>query len=274
MTLNEISEVEKLVNDQVWQNFAVLTETMNIDDATKSGAMAVFDEKYEDLVRVVSVGNFSKELCGGTHVQNSGNIGLFAIQKESSPGAGIRRIEAITLKGVLERYKELKQWQDQIINVSEVSALDCIAKIKELNEENKKFKKELEKIKKESLVSDIDNILSAAKQVNDVSIISYSLKDADIEQLKNLADALRSKLSNSVVLLGSVVEDKALLLYASTKSVIEKGIDCGKIMKETAKLVGGGGGGRPDMAQAGGKQADKIDDALNAASKLAEEVLS
>jgi alanyl-tRNA synthetase len=274
MSLDEISKVEKVVNEKIWQNLPVSTKIMNIDDAVKSGAMAVFDEKYEDSVRVVSVGDFSKELCGGTHVSNSANIGLLAIQKESSPGAGIRRIEAITLKGALEKYKELKLWQEQIISISEVSALDCFSRIKELSEENKKFKKELEKIKKESLVSDIDNIISKAKKVNDVSIISYSLKNADVEQLKSLADVLRDKLSNSVVLLGSVTEDKALLLYASTKSVIEKGIDCGKIMKETAKIIGGGGGGRPDMAQAGGKQAGQIDNALNAASKLAEEALS
>jgi len=274
MTEAEIKEVETIVNNRIWENIVVDTKVMSLEEATKSGAMAVFDEKYDDTVRVVTVEGFSRELCGGTHTDNTGKIGVFKIAREMSPGAGIRRIEAATLKGVLDRYSEQEVLLNGATEKLNVSEADLVKRIEDLVSRTKNLEKELEKIKKASLSSGVDDIIAAAVVgANGVKIIGHHFKDVDTNAMRELSDKIREKEQSSVVLFGSDIKGKAMLLYAATKGAVEKGIDCGAIIKETAPLVGGGGGGRKDMAQAGGKNPKGLEEALKAAVDKAKDLV-
>ena len=273
MSEEEIERVESIVNEKIWENIEVLTREMELKDAVASGAMAVFDEKYEDKVRVISVDEFSRELCGGTHVNNTGKIGLFKILRESSPGAGIRRIEAVTLKGLLERYIHRDKMLGKIISQLNVNEKDAILRVDDLIEKNKSLEKELELLKKKDLSSGIDEIINNARVVNGVKVISNTFKETSVDELRDLSDSIREREQNSVVLLGSNTDEKAILLYAATKLAIDKGIDCGSLIKKTVPLVGGGGGGRKDMAQAGGKSPEGLKQALEEALRLVENAL-
>ncbi len=267
---SEIARVESLVNEKIWEGIDVTTDIMNIKDAVKLGAMAVFDEKYEETVRVLTVPGFSMELCGGTHVSNTGKIGLFKIMKESSPGAGIRRIEAVTLKGLLDRFNEQREIISTLTESINIPETGLIKKIDEIVARSKATEKELDKFKKAAAVSDVDSFIASAKEVNGIKIISKVFSDLDVDGLRSLSDSLREREQNSVICLGSAAAGKAMLLYAATKPAVDKGIDCGKLIKDTVVLVGGGGGGRKDMAQAGGKDASNIQKAIDEAVKLAE----
>jgi len=274
MTETEIKEVEAIVNSRIWENIDVDTKVMSLEEATKSGAMAVFDEKYDDTVRVVTVEGFSRELCGGTHTDNTGKIGVFKIAREMSPGAGIRRIEAATLKGVLDRYGEQEILLNGATEKLNVSEADLVKRIEDLVSRTKSLEKELEKIKKASLSSGIDDIINSAVEQGGVKIVAHHFKDVDTNAMRELSDKIRQKEQASVVLFGSENEGKAMLLYAATKGAVEKGIDCGAIIKATAQLVGGGGGGRKDMAQAGGKNPKGLEEALKAAVDKAKDLVS
>jgi alanyl-tRNA synthetase len=265
----EISEVEKIVNEKIWEALLVKTEVMAIDKAMSTGAMAVFDEKYEDVVRVVSVSDFSKELCGGTHVDNIGKIGVFKILKEASPGAGLRRIEAVTLKGVFERYSKQNEILSGIIKDLNITVEDLPKKFADLSERANKLEKEIKKIKSGSLISDIDKFIAEALVINGVKIVAHEFDDVNADDLRSLSDAVRSKEKCSLVCFGSKADGKALLLFAATKPAVEKGADCGAIIKEASKIVGGGGGGKKDMAQAGGKTPEAISKALEKAVEIA-----
>ena len=273
LTSDEAAKIEESVNEVIWENIDLKTEIMNINDAVNSGAMAVFDEKYEDMVRVVEVPGFSMELCGGTHVSNTGKIGVFKILKEGSPGAGVRRIEAVTLKGLLDRFNEQIRIVTAITDSINVPESGLIKKVDEIIVKNKQLEKEIDKIKKSSLASDIDGIINSGKDVKGVKVISYIFKDMDIDTLRSLSDSIRERVQVSVVCFGSEAEGKAVLLYAATNKAVEKGIDCGKLIKDTAKIVGGGGGGRKDMAQAGGKDAANLAKAVEEGAVLAEKMI-
>ncbi len=269
MTEKEIEEVENIINDRIWENLEVSTEVMSLEEATKTGAMAVFDEKYDDTVRVVTVEGFSKELCGGTHVTNTGKIGVFKILRESSPGAGLRRIEATTLKGVLDLCHEQGKVLSQVTESLNVSEPDLPRRVDELLSRAKTLEKELEKVRKASLSSGVDDIIKNAVEAGGVKIISHRFTDVDPGAMRELSDKIREREQVSLVCFGSEVKGKAMLLYAATKGAVDKGIDCGALIKETVKLVGGGGGGRKDMAQAGGKNPAGLDEALKAAVEMA-----
>jgi len=273
MSEKEISQVEEIVNQKIWENLEVSTKIMNIDEAVKTGAMAVFDEKYDEIVRVVSMGDFSKELCGGTHVSNTGKIGVFKILKESSPGAGIRRIEAITLKGVLDKLNSYSKIIHDLTSNFSVSEGDIVQKILDLSKHNKDLEKELSVFKKDSLKSMGDEILKEAEDFNGYKIITYSFKDIDVASMREFADDIKSKEDGAVIFFGANNEGKATLLYSTTKKAMGAGIDCGKLIKETSKFVKGGGGGRKDMAQAGGKDATGIDQALKSAVDVTKKIL-
>jgi alanyl-tRNA synthetase len=270
----EISEVERIVNEKIWEALPVNTEVMAIEKAMSTGAMAVFDEKYEDVVRVVSVDDFSKELCGGTHVDNIGKIGVFKILKESSPGAGLRRIEGATLKGVFERYSRQNEILSGIIRELNITVEDLPKKFADLAEKANKLEKEIKKIKSGNLISDLDSIILNAAVVNGVKIIIHEFDDVSADDLRNLSDAVRSKEKCSLVCFGSKADGKALLLFAATKPAVEKGADCGAIIKEASKIVGGGGGGRKDMAQAGGKSPELLSKALEKAVEIAKKLIA
>ncbi len=273
MTEEEIRKVEEIVNKKIWENIPVETEVTKMEDAVKAGAIAVFDEKYEDIVRVVKVGDFSKELCGGTHVSNTGNIGVFKILKESSPGAGMRRIEGVTLKGLLDRFSSHDTIISRLSSTMSVSEEDIIRRYEEMVDRTKSLEKEIQKLKKGNVSSELDALISSARDVNGVKIVSHLFKDVDAGHLRDLSDNVRSKEQNSIVCFGSEYEGKALLLFAATKNSVERGADCGKIIKEVSKHVGGGGGGRKDLAQAGGKLPEGLEKAIGEGIKTAEKMV-
>jgi alanyl-tRNA synthetase len=240
-----------------------------LEEAVKMGAMAVFDEKYEDMVRVVSVKDFSMELCGGTHADNTGKLGVFKILREASPGAGMRRIEAVTLRGVLDRFGAQQEILSSIASELNATEQELARKVRDALERARSLEKQLEKMKTESLASNIDEILANAVTVGGTSVVPYQLSGADIDELRRLADLVRSKLKNSVVCLGSEHEGRAVLLCAATSAAVATGVDCGAIIKKASPLVGGGGGGRKDMAQAGGKSPAGLQQALREAVNTA-----
>ena len=274
MTDEEIHKVEEMVNRKIWESIPVTSEVKNMDDAISDGAIAFFDEKYEDSVRVITVDDFSKELCGGTHVLNTGSIGVFKVLKEASPGAGMRRIEALTLKGVLDRYNSNDAVMSELMEELNVTEKDVVAKLKDLIKKNKALEKEKEKLKKSSLSTGTDSIFENAQEVNGVKIFHHLFDDAGPDQMRDLSDSIRSKEQCSLVAFGSNGNGKPLLMCAATKKAVEKGIDCGKIIKDTSGIIGGGGGGRKDMAQAGGKNPDMLRKALEEAVKIASDMVS
>jgi alanyl-tRNA synthetase len=269
----EIITIEEIVNNKIWEAISVETEVKELGDAMKMGATAVFDEKYDEMVRVVKVSNFSMELCGGTHVDNTGKIGVFKILREGSPGAGMRRIEALTLKGVMDRYNFQDGMLSRISKALNVPEGDVYRRIEELVERTNRMSKEIEGLKARSLASNIDQLIEDAVQVNGTKIISHKFDEVNVKDLRELSDLIRSRERDSVVLLGSSVGGKALLLFAATKSAVNSGIDCGNIIKEVSKLTGGGGGGRKDMAQAGGKTPESLGRALEEAVNLARRMI-
>ena len=273
MTDEEISRVENIVNEKIWENIPVVTERMTLDEAIKKGAIAEFGEKYEDVVRVVRVPGFSMELCGGTHVDNTGKIGLFTITREASPGAGVRRIEGTTLRGVLDRYNDYKGIIHDLSGALNIPESGLLKKVEDLQERTRSLEKELEAIKKKSLATGIDEYISGACESKGVKIISRAFRDVEAGELRELSDAIRSREQNSLVLFASKTEGKALLLFAATQKAVEKGIDCGALIREAAPHVGGGGGGRKDMAQAGGKKPDGAEKALQEALHKAEQMI-
>ena len=258
----ELEQIEKIVNEKIWSSLEVNISLKPIAEAKAMGAMALFGEKYGDIVRVVKVGDYSLELCGGCHVPNTSVIGLFKIVSEGGIGAGTRRIEAVTgesaYKALIEQVGLLKEAAEKLkTNPKEVvSRIDGIlAEIKQLQRENESLAAKLGNIEAGSLVT-------MAKDIDGVVVLAAKVQAADMNNLRNMADDLKQKLGSAVIVLGSVQDDKVNLIAAVTKDLIDKGYHAGKLIKEVAAKCGGGGGGRPDMAQAGGKNPDKLDSAL------------
>ena len=262
LTEEEIDKLEDLVNRKIMEVFTVDTDLMTLEEAKNSGAMALFDDKYGDKVRVVSVGEFSKELCGGTHVHNSGEIGLFKIISETGVAAGVRRIEAVTGLNAIKYMEEKQRILKEACNALKCSEKDVLKKISSQGAEIKEKEKEILELKSKLASGVEDEILSSVKEINGVKVAAYAVEGIDGNSLRDLGDKVRNKLSTGVVVLFSNVGGKVNLIAMSTKDVLDKGIHCGKIIKEVASIVGGGGGGRPDMAQAGGKNPENIKTAL------------
>lgn len=268
MTPEQIVEVEAIVNRKIWERLDVSATTMRLDDALKTGAMAEFGEKYGEEVRVIKAGDFSTELCGGTHVSNTAEIGIFKILKEASPGAGTRRIEGITMRGVLERLNDLTAKVSAGCRTLDTHEEKLAAKIADLAEENGALKKEIAAYKKSELKAGIEGILSSAKDISGVSVILTRVAGADMDALKGMADLIREKLHNCALLLVSSDEEKLMMVAAATQGAVAKGADCGALIKECAPLAGGKGGGRKDMAQAGAKDIAAADAVLKKAGEI------
>lgn len=258
----ELEEIEKIVNEKIWKNIEVNISLKPIAEAKSMGAMALFGEKYGDIVRVVKVGDYSLELCGGCHVPNTSVIGLFKIVSEGGIGAGTRRIEAVTGESAYQLMNDqvgllkdaadkLKTNPKEVVNRIEV----LMAEIKQLQRENESLAAKLGNI-------EAGNLVSKAKQIDGVTVLAAKVQASDMNNLRNMADDLKQKIGSAVILLGSVNEGKVNLIAAVTKDLMEKGYHAGKLIKEVAARCGGGGGGRPDMAQAGGKDPEKLDSAL------------
>ncbi|MDQ1912458.1 alanine--tRNA ligase [Paenibacillus sp. GD4] len=268
ITAEELQDIEERVNRQLWNSIAVDISLKPIAEAKAMGAMALFGEKYGDIVRVVRVGEYSLELCGGCHVQNTSQIGLFKIVSESGIGSGIRRIEAVTgrnayqyLDGQLQLLRDAAALlKSNITDVPKrIEALH--AQLKDMSRENESLRGKLSQIEAGSLSDQV-------KSVDGISLLAAQVSAADMESLRNIVDQMKNKLGSGIIVLGAVSEDKVNLVAAVTQDLVAKGYHAGKLIKETAARVGGSGGGRPDMAQAGGKDASKLQEALQAVEQL------
>lgn len=269
----ELKKVEALVNDEVVKVMNVETQVMSLEEAKETGAIALFDNKYKDEVRVVSVGDFSKELCGGTHVSNSGEIGLFKIISEAGVAAGIRRIEAVTGPKAIAYVEAKNDLIKEISNKLRCSEKEIIHKLDLQALELKEKDKEIAELKSKLAGSAEDEILNGCQEVKGIKLFTGVLKDVDGNALRDLADKIRNKGGECVVVLGSVVEGKVQFVSMTTREAIAKGVHCGKIIKEVAAIAGGGGGGRPDMAQAGGKLPEKLEEAIGNCVSILEKLV-
>lgn len=269
LTPDELQRVEDMVNEQISNQLPVTTKIMSLEDAKKEGAMALFGEKYGNEVRVVSMGDYSKELCGGTHVSNTGVISVFKILSETGIAAGVRRIEALTGNGVLAYYKELEKELNNAARAAKTEPAQLTARIESLHEEIKALKSENEKLKSKLANSSLGDIMNQVTEVKGVKLLAAKLPELDMNGLRNLGDQLKEKLGDGVIVLASATApDKVNLLAMVTDGVMKQGAHAGNLIKELAVLVGGGGGGRPNMAQAGGKNAAGIDSVIAKASEV------
>ncbi|MGI6621599.1 MAG: alanine--tRNA ligase [Acetivibrionales bacterium] len=274
MTREQIEAVENEVNGKILENLCVKTEEMSVDDAMKSGAIALFDEKYGDLVRVVSTGDYSKELCGGTHLSSTGEAGLIKILSENGISAGVRRIEALTGFNAINYYKEKESLLKHASEAAKSSVEDIVNKIENLYDEIKTTKKELEDINSKMVNSSLNSFIEKAIVVKGMKIVTAKLDGLDMNALRNASDTLKNKVGSGVVILASSKDDKVNLIVSATKDAVDAGIHSGNIIKEAARACGGGGGGRPDMAQAGGKDPSGMDKALEIARERAASMLN
>ena len=250
----ELDKVEAIVNEEIAKSIPVVTDIMNKDEAKKTGAMALFDDKYADDVRVVSMGEFSKELCGGTHVANTADIRMFKIVSEAGVASGVRRIEALTGNGVLNYYKELEATLHEACKAAKTDVAGVVKKIETLNEEIKTLASENDKLKNKLAKDSLGDVMSQVKEVKGYKVLATKVENVDMNALRNLGDQLKEKIGSGVVLVASKVgEDKVNLIAMATDDAVKAGAHAGNLIKEVAALVGGGGGGRPNMAQAGGK---------------------
>ena len=273
MTGEEIEAVEALVNEEIAKNNPVVTEVMNVEEAKKTGAMALFGEKYEEDVRVVTMGDFSKELCGGTHVSNTGLITTFKIVSESGVAAGVRRIEALTGDGVFAYYKGQEKKLAEAARLLKATPENLAEKISHLLAETKALHSEIESLKSKAAQEAVGDVLDQAEEINGVKVLAVRVEDVDMGGLRDLGDQLKEKLGDGVVLIASAAGEKVSLMATATEGALKKGAHAGNLIKAIAGLVGGGGGGRPNMAQAGGKNPAGIDAALAKAKEvLAEQI--
>ncbi|ERI90336.1 alanine--tRNA ligase [Clostridiales bacterium oral taxon 876 str. F0540] len=263
ISADELKRIEKIVNENIMKVFNVDTDIMTIDEAKQSGAVALFDEKYKDEVRVVSVGDFSKELCGGTHVKNSGEIGVFKIVSESGVAAGIRRIEAVTGFNAMHLIEEKDNLLKDASVTLKCSEKDLLNRLHSQITELKEKEKEIIELKRKLSGSLEEDLLKDVVDIKGISLISAVIADMDGDSLRELADKAKNKLKDGVVVLGSKTSDKVQFVAMATKGAVSRGVHCGKIVKEVAAIAGGGGGGRPDMAQAGGKLPEKLNEAID-----------
>ena len=268
MTAEQKAEVERRVNEKINEFLPVNTSEMSIEDAQKLGAMALFGEKYGSSVRVVNAGDWSIELCGGTHVHNTGEIGCFKIISETGVAAGVRRIEAVTGTGVLNIANNDDLMLDQISEVFKSNRRAIIEKVKNHVDEFKALKKELDDMKKQAMGSEVDSLMDKAKEINGIKLVTAEFTDLNINDLRNLSDDIKKEYKSVAMVFAAVNGDKVNFLVSLTDDVVGKGFHAGNMIKQIAKIAGGGGGGKADMAQAGGKDISKVKDALAFAETL------
>lgn len=260
MTSEEIEKVENLVNEKIAESLCVTVRNMSMDEAKKEGAMALFGDKYGDVVRVVKVDDFSIELCGGTHIDNIAKIGLFKIESESGIAAGVRRIEAATGLGAYELVKKMERTLKEIAKTVKSDEANVVERVEKITETLRENSKEIETLKAKITNYEAGSLNDAAEEINGVKVVIKTFKDKTAEELRQMVDSLKDKLGSCVVVLASG-EDKAVFAVGVTKDLIGK-VKAGNLVKEAAQIAGGNGGGRPDFAQAGGKDASKIEEAV------------
>lgn len=258
LTKEEIVKIENYINEKIMKNDEVASYEIPYEDAGKKGVIAFFGEKYKDRVRVIDVGGFSKELCGGTHVSRAGNIGFFKIIEESSLSAGIRRIVALTGQGALAWVRQKEAQISELSKYMKAAPEDILHRLKQVYEENKQLEKELNKLTQKQAAGMVDELLSKQKEIAGIPVLAVYVGDVGADILRTMADNLKTKFKEGVILLGANHQQKANLVVRVPDSLTQKGWHAGKLIKEVAKEVGGSGGGRPDMAQAGGKDGKKV----------------
>ena len=274
MTEEQLKEVEAIVNREIRNHLPVVVRNMPIEEAKKTGAAALFGEKYGDIVRVVSMGDFSIEFCGGTHVANTGDIMAFKILSESGVAAGVRRIEALTSKGLMDYYEEQEQKLHEAAKMLKTTPDNVEEKISHLQAENKALKSEVESLKGKLAKDAIGDVMNQVTEVVGVKLLAAKVEGVDMNGLRDLGDQLKDKLGEGVVVLVSATDGKVSLMAMATKGAIDKGAHAGNLIKACASCVGGGGGGRPNMAQAGGKKPEGMNDALTKAKEVLAEQLA
>ena len=270
MTAEEIQKVEALVNQEIQAALPVVTQVMGIEEAKKSGAMALFGEKYGEEVRVVSMGEFSKELCGGTHVANTSQITLFKIVSESGVAAGVRRIEALTGNNVIQYYRQMEENLHQLAKTLKTTPAELSDRTEHLLKEMKELQSENESLKSKLAQESLGDVTDQVTEVKGVKVLAAAVDGVDMNGLRDLGDQLKEKLGEGVVVLASSMGGKVSLLAMATPGAMEKGAHAGNLIKAAAAIVGGGGGGRPNMAQAGGKNPEKIGEAIAKIPELVE----
>ena len=270
MTREELQKVEDMVNEKIQEGLEVRTDVMTLEEAKKSGAMALFGEKYGAEVRVVRMGDFSTELCGGTHVKNTLQIGQFKILSETGVAAGVRRIEALTGDNVRKYYENLEH--EMIAAAELVKATPATLKehIQSIQKEVKELRSENEALKSKEAQNALGNVMDSVIEIKGVKFLGAHVSGVDMNELRNLGDDLKTKLGEGVILLISDKDGKVSMVAMATDGAVKSGAHAGNLIKQIAPIVGGGGGGRPNMAQAGGKDAAKIDEAIAAASAAVE----
>ena len=268
MTAEQIRRVEQIVNEKIAENLAVETKIMSIEDAKKTGAMALFGEKYGDTVRVVQMGEFSSELCGGTHVKHTGTIGSFKILSESGVAAGVRRIEAVTGSNVTAYYQNLEVQLQEAARTLKTIPANLVERCEHLMAEMKALQSENEALKSKAAKDALGDVTDQVQEVKGVKLLASKVAGVDMNGLRELGDQLKEKLGDGVVVLLSEKEGKVNLVAMATEGAMAKGAHAGNLIKGIAALVGGGGGGRPNMAQAGGKNPAGMDEAIAACAKI------
>jgi len=268
ITSQELSRIERFINEMILANTPVTTEYLDVDEARNSGALAFFAEKYGKIVRVVTIGDYSKEFCGGTHLDATGEIGLFKIAGESAIAQGIRRIEARTGLGALEFIDQDMLQLNRVCDLLKTTKTDILERVNHQNECIKNFEKEIEKYRLEAIKGSIDSIIKEAQNINGSQIISHTFENIEMGILRKTSDLIRQKAKSAVIVLGARSQDNASLLVCVSEDLIQKGIKADEIINNIAPLINGNGGGRPQMAQAGSKQAAKIDQAIEQANRL------
>lgn len=274
MTPEEIERVEQIVNEEIQAALPVVTKVMPIEEAKKTGAMALFGEKYGENVRVVSMGDFSIELCGGTHVANTGNIVTFKILSEAGVAAGVRRIEALTGEGVFRYYKKLEQEMNEAAKLMKATPATLAEKINHMLAEIKELSSENESLKSKLAKDSLGDIASQVTDINGMKFLATAVEDVDMNGLRDLGDQLKNQLGEGIVVLASAKDGKVNLIVMATDAAMKQGAHAGNLIKAIAPCVGGGGGGRPNMAQAGGKNPAGIREALAKAVEVAKEQLA
>ena len=271
MTAEEIKKVEDMVNEEIRASLPVVTQEMSLDDAKKTGAMGLFGEKYGEVVRVVKMGDFSTELCGGTHVANTSSIQAFKILSEAGIAAGVRRIEALTSDGLMKYYQETEEELHQAARIAKTTSAGLTGKIESLLEEIKALHAENEKLKSKLANEAVGDVMDQVQEIKGVKFLGIKVADVDMNGLRNLGDQMKEKLGDGVIVIASVADGKVNLMATATDSAVKAGAHAGNLIKAIAGLVGGGGGGRPSMAQAGGKNPAGVEAALAEAAKVVAE---
>lgn len=274
VTPKQLLEIERIVNDEIFKETPVSVRHMPIDDAKKLGAAAQFGEKYGDIVRVIGMGDFSIELCGGTHVSNTIEIMMFKIVSESSVASGVRRIEAITGRNVLHDLYEKELKIDRIADILKSNQASVEVRVEQLVKELKASKKEIEKLNLEQSSQKAGRLVQQAQEINGIKVIVEKMDAMSTDALRNTAQGIIDKYENAIVLFGSIYEDKLAYVCAAGKEAVAKGAHAGNVVKAAATVSGGGGGGKPTFAQAGGKDLTKLDESLKQAKTVIEEMVS